>query len=228
MSDIFDVVIIGSGPAGLTAGVYTSRGNATTLLLGGSKWGGQLMFTSTVDNFPGFPEGVMGPDLMVRLKDQAVRFGVDFRPLDVTKVNFQKSPFEITAGSETFLGKTVIVATGAETVWLDAPGVSQFIGRGISSCAPCDAPFFRDKKVAVVGGGDSAMEEALYLTKYAKEVFVIHRRDTFRASKIMIDKVLNNPKIKVMWNTEILGVSGQETVNGLKLKNNKTQNTSKY
>ena len=224
MSDIFDVVIIGSGPAGLTAGVYTSRGNATTLLLGGSKWGGQLMFTSTVDNFPGFPEGVMGPDLMVRLKDQAVRFGVDFRPLDVTGVNFQKSPFEITAGSETFLGKTVIVATGAETVWLDAPGVSQFIGRGISSCAPCDAPFFRDKKVAVVGGGDSAMEEALYLTKYAKEVFVIHRRDTFRASKIMIDKVLNNPKIKVMWNTEILGVSGQETVNGLKLKNNKTQN----
>lgn len=220
---VFDVIIIGGGPAGLTAGIYTSRGAASTLLLGGSKWGGQLMLTSMVDNYPGFPQGMLGPDLMAKMKDQAVRFGVDFKPIDATLVNFTKTPFEITAGSETFLGKTVIVATGAETVWLNAPGVTQFIGKGISSCAPCDAPFFRNKKVAVVGGGDSAMEEALYLTKYASNVVIIHRRDKFRASKIMAEKALNNPKIKVLWNTEIIGVSGQEVVNSLKLKNNKTQ-----
>ena len=223
MSSVFDVIIIGSGPAGLTAGIYTSRGNAATLLLAGSKWGGQLMLTSIVDNFPGFPEGIMGPDLMAKMKDQAVRFGVDFRPLDATVVNFQKKPFEVVAGGETFLGKAVIVATGAETVWLDAPGVNSFIGKGISSCAPCDAPFFRDKKVAVVGGGDSAMEEALYLTKYAKEVVIIHRRDTFRASKIMAEKVLSNPKIKVLWNMEIQEVKGEALLTSLQLKNNKTQ-----
>lgn len=224
-STVFDVIIIGSGPAGLTAGIYASRGAASTLLLGGSKWGGQLMLTSMVDNYPGFSEGILGPDLMVKMKDQAIRFGVDFKSIDVTGVDFKKSPFEITAGEEVFLGKTVIVATGAETVWLEAPGVAQFIGKGISSCAPCDAPFFRNKKVAVVGGGDSAMEEALYLTKYASEVMVIHRRDTFRASKIMANKVLNNSKIKVYWNTEITEVNGDTLLKSLTLKNNQTNKT---
>lgn len=219
---VFDVIIIGGGPAGLTAGIYTSRGAVSTLILGGSKWGGQLMLTSMVDNYPGFPQGLLGPDLMVKMKDQAVRFGADFKPIDVTQVDFTKTPFEVTAGSETFAGKTVIVATGAETVWLDVPGAARFIGKGISSCAPCDAPFFRDKKVAVVGGGDSAMEEALYLTKYTTEVVIIHRRNEFRASKIMAQKVLDNSKIKVLWNTEVIEVKGDATLKSLSLKNNQT------
>ena len=222
----WDVVIIGSGPSGLTAAVYTTRGAASTLILGGEKWGGQLMLTTVVDNFPGFPEGVAGPDLMEKMKTQATRFGGEFIGESVTGIDTSKNPFEVKVGEKIYLAKSIIIATGAETVWLDVPGIQKLIGRGISSCAPCDAPFFKNKKVAVVGGGDSAMEEADVLTKYASEVTIIHRRDSFRASAAMQKKVLDNPKVKVLWNTEVVEVSGEEKVSGVKIKNNKTNEVS--
>lgn len=218
---IYDVAIIGSGPSGLTAAIYTTRGAASTIIFGGESWGGQLMLTSEVDNFPTQP-GIMGPDLMQKMKDHATQFGAEFIPNNVQSVDISVHPFQLAVNNKEYFAKSIIIATGAETKWLDAPGVSKLIGRGVSSCAPCDAPFFKNKKVAVVGGGDSAMEEALYLTKYTDDVTLIHRKDTFRASQAMQEKVLNNPKIKIMWNTEIEEVVGEEKVNSLKLKNNKT------
>lgn len=218
----WDVAIIGSGPAALTAAIYTTRGAASTLILGGETWGGQLMLTTVVDNFPGFPQGVQGPQLIQAMRSQAERFGTEFKEASVEKLDTTKTPFEITAQGEVFKARAVIVATGASTVWLDAPGVKELIGRGVCSCAPCDAPFFKNKKVAVVGGGDSAMEEALTLTNYASEVTIIHRRDTFRASAAMQQKVLTNPKIKVLWNTEVVSVKGEGKVEALELVNNKT------
>lgn len=218
----WDVVIIGSGPSGLTAAVYTTRGAASTLILGGEKWGGQLMLTTVVDNFPGFPDGVIGPDLMEKMKTQATRFGGEFIGESVTGIDTGKNPFEVKVGEKIYLAKSIIIATGAETVWLDVPGIQKLIGRGVSSCAPCDAPFFKDKKVAVVGGGDSAMEEADVLTKYASEVTIIHRRDSFRASAAMQKKVLDNPKVKVLWNSEVAEVKGENKIEGLVLKNNQT------
>lgn len=225
-NEAWDVVIVGSGPASFTAAVYTSRGALSTLILSGEKWGGQLMDTTTIDNFPGFPEGVLGPELMDKMKKQAQRFGTEIIEKMVTSVDFSKKPFEITAGDQKYLGKTVIIATGALTLWLNVPGEKELIGRGVSTCAPCDAPFFKEKVVAVVGGGDTAMEEASVLTKYAREVVVIHRRDAFRASEAMQKKVLENPKIKVLWNTEVTEVAGKNKVEKLKLKNNKTNETS--
>ncbi len=222
----WDVVIIGSGPASLTAAIYTTRGAASTLILGGEKWGGQLMLTTNVDNFPGFPEGIQGPDLMSAMKKQAERFGATFIEKNVESVDFTKKPFELTASGTIYKATSVIIATGADTIWLDAPGVSQLIGRGVSSCAPCDAPFFKGKKVAVVGGGDSAMEEALVLTKYAQEVSIIHRREEFRASQAMQQKVLANPKIKVIWNSEVQEVKGTQKLEKIILKNNKDNTTS--
>jgi thioredoxin reductase (NADPH) len=218
-SKIYDVAIIGSGPSGLTASIYTSRGSASTIIFGGENWGGQLMLTTEVDNFPS-QIGILGPDLMVKMKDHATSFGAKFVSQSVTQIDTTSVPFKLMVNGEWWMAKSIIIATGAETVWLDVPGVKELIGRGISSCAPCDAPFFRNKKVAVVGGGDSAMEEAMVLTKYATEVVVIHRRDTFRASKIMQDKVLNNPKIKVIWNTEVIKASGNGKLESLDLKNN--------
>jgi thioredoxin reductase (NADPH) len=218
----WDVVIIGSGPAGLTAAIYTTRGAASTLILGGSVWGGQLMLTTTVDNFPGFPEGVMGPKLMEEMRAQAERFGAEFQAVDVTNIDVSKKPFEIGADGKVFSARSIIIATGAQTLWLDAPGTKELIGKGISSCAPCDAPFFKDKKVAVVGGGDSAMEEALTLTKYASEVTIIHRRDEFRASAAMQEEVKANPKIKILWNSEVQKAVGAEKLEKLEIKNNKT------
>jgi thioredoxin reductase (NADPH) len=224
---VWDVVIIGSGPAGLTAAIYTTRGAASTLVLGGSRWGGQLMLTATVDNYPGFESGIQGPELMEKMKAQAERFGARFRAADVTKVDFSSgSPFKIYTEEEVFLTRSVIVATGASTVWLNVPGVKEFIGRGVSSCAPCDAPFFKQKKVIVVGGGDSAMEEALVLAKYASEVIIIHRRDEFRASKVMREKVLNNPKIKVLWNNEVEEIKGDDKVASIITRDNKTDEKS--
>lgn len=222
----WDVVIVGSGPAAFTAAIYTTRGAASTLILGGDKWGGQLMLTTAVDNFPGFPEGIQGPDLMTAMRKQAERFGADFVQSNVESVDLSKTPFEVTSAGTKYPAKTIIIATGAATVWLDAPGISKLIGRGVSSCAPCDAPFFKDKKVAVVGGGDSAMEEALVLTKYATEVTIIHRRDALRASQAMQQKVLGGGKVKVLWNTEVTGAVGEDKLEKILLKNNKDSTTS--
>lgn len=222
----WDVVIVGSGPAAFTAAIYTTRGAASTLILGGEKWGGQLMLTTTVDNFPGFPDGIQGPDLMAAMKKQAERFGSEFVQSNVESVDLSKKPFAVTSTGTVYPAKTIIIATGAATLWLDAPGISKLIGRGVSSCAPCDAPFFKDKKVAVVGGGDSAMEEALVLTKYATEVTIIHRRDAFRASQAMQQKVLAGGKVKVIWNTEVTEAVGTEKLEKVLLKNNKDNTTS--
>ena len=219
---VWDVAIIGSGPAGLTAGIYTTRGALSTVIVGGSSWGGQLMLTSEVDNFPGFPEGVMGPDLMEKMKAQAIRFGAEFITSDVTSVDFSSHPFGLTTNNQKILVKSVIIATGAETKWLGVLGEKELIGRGISSCAPCDAPFFKEKDVLVVGGGDSAMEEALVLTKYAKKVTIIHRKREFRASKAMQDKVFGNNKIEIVWDSEVLEVIGKQRLESVKIKNNKT------
>lgn len=223
--DPWDVAIIGSGPASLTAAIYTTRGAASTLILGGEKWGGQLMLTTEVDNYPALP-GIQGPDLMQKMREHGVRFGAEFIEKNVETVDFSKFPFELTAGGQKYLAKTVIVATGAETRWLGVPGEDKFRGRGVSSCAPCDAPFFKNRKVVVIGGGDSAMKEALVLTKYATSVTIAHRRDEFRASKAMQEKVLNNPKIKALWNTEVLEFKGGQQLERVVLKNNKSNETS--
>ena len=222
----WDVVIVGSGPAAFTAAIYTTRGAASTLIVGGEKWGGQLMLTTAVDNFPGFPEGIQGPDLMEAMRKQAERFGAEFVQSNVEAVELSKTPFEVASAGTRYPAKTIIIATGAATVWLDAPGISKLIGRGVSSCAPCDAPFFKDKRVAVVGGGDSAMEEALVLTKYATEVTIIHRRDEFRASQAMQQKVLASGKVKVLWNTEVTEAAGEGKLEKVILKNNKDGTTS--
>jgi thioredoxin reductase (NADPH) len=226
--EAWDVIIIGSGPAALTAAIYTTRGAASTLIIGGEKWGGQLMLTTTVDNFPGFPEGIQGPDLIQKMRKQAERFGSEFLEKNVEAVDFDKKPFEVLTEGVKYLAKSIIIATGADTKWLGVPGEKEFIGRGVSSCAPCDAPFFKDKNVAVVGGGDSAMEEALTLTKYASKVTLIHRRDEFRASAAMQKKVLGNSKIKVLWNTEVVKVEGGRSVENLLLKNNQSGEESKF
>lgn len=220
--DPWDVVIIGSGPAGLTAAIYTTRGALSTLILGGEKWGGQLMLTTGVDNFPGFPQGILGPKLMGEIRAQAERFGAEFVGKNVTSIDVNKKPFEIATADSKYLARTIIIATGAETKWLDAPGIQKLIGRGISSCAPCDAPFFKDKKVAVVGGGDSAMEEALTLTKYASDVTIIHRREEFRASAAMQEEVKGNSKIKIIWNSEVVEAKGEQKLESLRLKDTKT------
>lgn len=216
--EIRNVIIIGSGPAGLTAALYTARANLKPLLFAGVKWGGQLMLTTEVENFPGFIDGIQGPDLMQNMRKQAERFGVEIVNDDVTAVDFSKKPFEVTAFGKQFFAQSVIIATGAETKWLGLPNEQKLIGRGISSCAPCDAFFFKEKKVIVVGGGDSAMEEALVLTKFATEVTIVHRRDEFRASKIMIDKAKANPKIKFIMNSEVFDILGDAKVEGVKLK----------
>ncbi len=216
----WDVAVIGSGPSGLTAAIYTTRGAASTLILGGEVWGGQLMLTTVVDNFPGFPEGIEGPALMEKMKAQALRFGALFVAANAESIDIDKKFFEIKAGGKMYQARSVIIATGARTLWLDAPGVRELIGKGISSCAPCDAPFFRNKRVAVVGGGDSAMEEAHVLTRYASEVIIIHRRGDFKASAAMQEKVKNNPKIKILWNTEVVKANGEGRLESVDLKNN--------
>jgi len=224
----WDVAIIGSGPSGLTAAIYTTRGAASTIIFGGEAWGGQLMLTTEVDNFPGFPQGILGPKLMGEIRSQAEKFGAEFVGQNVTSIDTSSSPFKISVGEDVYTAKSIIIATGAETKWLDAKGASTLIGRGVSSCAPCDAPFFKNKKVAVVGGGDSAMEEALVLTKYASEVTIIHRRDSFRASAAMQEKVKSDPKIKIIWNTEVVEVVGDQKLEKLILKNNQTNTNSDF
>src|SRR3989344_567912 len=216
--DVYDVIIIGSGPAGLTAGVYTSRANLKTLLLAGEKWGGQLMLTTLVENYPGFTDGVQGPDLMTNMRKQAERFGVKMVDENANAVEFSTSPFRV----NNYQGRAVIVATGAAFNWLNLPNEQKLIGRGVSSCATCDAAFFKGKRVVVVGGGDAAMEEALVLARHATEIIVVHRRGEFRASKIMQDRIFANPKIKVIWNAQVRDVLGESKVEGVVLTDGQT------
>ncbi len=226
MDKIYDVIIIGSGPAGLTAAIYTTRADLKTLVISGVKWGGQLMLTTEVENFPGFSEGIQGPDLMTSMRKQAERFGAEFVDDDFTSADFSLRPFKVSVGDKTYEAKSVIIATGADTKWLGVPGEQEKIGHGVSSCAPCDAAFFRDKNVIVVGGGDSAMEEALVLTKFATSVTLIHRKDTFKASEIMQKRVKENPKVNIQFNSEIVEVLGEGKVEKVKIKNNKTGQVS--
>ncbi|MFH1971322.1 MAG: thioredoxin-disulfide reductase [Patescibacteria group bacterium] len=222
----WDVIIIGSGPSAFTAAIYATRGALSTLVIAGEKWGGQLMDTTMVDNFPGFPEGILGPDLMINMKKQAERFGAEVLTKYVTKVDFTNKVFEIFSDDKKYLAKSVIIATGALTKWLGVKGEKELIGKGISTCAPCDAPFFKDRKVAVVGGGDSAMEEAHTLTKYASEVILIHRKDSFKATEAMQERIKNNPKIKILWNTEVTEVIGDTKLKAIKILNNKDNKIS--
>ena len=218
---IRNVIIIGSGPAGFTAALYTARANLSPLVLAGIKWGGQLMLTTDVENYPGFPEGILGPDLMQLFRKQAERFGAEILNKDVTAVNFKSRPFTITADGKSYQTQSVIIATGAEAQWLNLKNEQRLIGRGVSSCAPCDAFFFKDKKVVVVGGGDSAMEEALVLTKFASDVTILNRREGFRASRILFDRAKKNKKISFLINSVVVDVLGKDKVEGVKIKNTK-------
>lgn len=216
-----NVIIIGSGPAGYTAAVYASRANLNPHMIMGHEPGGQLTTTTDVENFPGFPEGVMGPELMERMKKQAERFGTTFENSLVTNVDLSKRPFKVTLeNGKEYLSKTLIISTGASAKYLGLPNEMKLIGKGVSACATCDGFFYRNKIVHIVGGGDTAMEEATFLTKFASKVYIIHRRDTFRASKAMIDRALANPKIEVLWNTETTEILADDMgVTGLKIKN---------
>ncbi len=227
MENVYDVIIIGSGPAGLTAGIYTTRANLKTLIIGGRQWGGQLQLTTLVENFPGFPEGIQGPDLMTAMRKQAEHHGAEIKDVNFKEADYTKTPIEIKADDDkTYQGKTVIIATGADTKWLDVPGEKDLIGRGVSTCAPCDGAFFRNKRVIVVGGGDSAMEEALVMTKYTDDVTLIHRRDTFKASDIMQKRVKENPKIKIILNSAITEIIGEMKVEKVKIENTQTHEVS--
>lgn len=223
---MYDVIIIGSGPAGLTAALYTTRANLKTLIIAGEQWGGQLMLTTAVENYPGFPDGIEGPELMMRMRKQAERFGAEVVEESFASGDFRTPPFSVRTDEKIFQSSSVIIATGADTKWLGVPGEREKIGHGVSSCAPCDGPFFRDKDIVVAGGGDSAMEEALVLTKYAKSVTIIHRRDSFRASPIMLERVQKNPKIKIILNKRIVEILGKDRVAGIKLTDAKTNETT--
>lgn len=215
----YDVLIIGSGPAGYTAGVYASRAKLSTLIISGTLPGGQLMTTSEVENYPGFPSGIFGPELMMNMRQQSERFGTTVLDDEVIKVNFKKKPFTITTHSETYTAKSVIVCTGASPRKLGIPSEQQFSGRGVSYCATCDGPFFKGEDIVVVGGGDTALEEAMFLTKFGKSVKVVHRRDYLRASKILQEKAKENPKIEFLWNNVVSDIKGEKKIATVIVKN---------
>jgi thioredoxin reductase (NADPH) len=220
----YDVVIVGSGPAGYTAALYAARANLQTLVFQGFESGGQLMLTSDVENYPGYKDGVQGPDMMDEFEQQAARFGAEMRPDNVEKVDLSERPFRLWAEGEDepVLARTVVIATGAQAKWLGLESEERLFGKGVSGCATCDAFFFRGKKVAVVGGGDTAMEEAGVLAKFADEVFLVHRRDEFRASKIMLERAEKNEKITFLTDTTVEEILGETTVEGVRIKNAKT------
>jgi thioredoxin reductase (NADPH) len=220
------VAIIGSGPAGLTAAIYAARANLEPIVFAGNAPLGQLMITSDVENYPGFPAGIQGPELMQLFRDQAERFGSTLIDRDVTKVDFSERPFRLWIGADEYQADSVIVATGASALWLGIPSEEAFRGRGVSACATCDGFFFRDREVAVVGGGDTALEEALFLTRFASKVTILVRRGQFRGSKIMQDRAFAHPKIDVRWNSEVTDVFGEMTVSKLGLRDTQTGETS--
>lgn len=228
MENMYDVIIIGSGPSGLTAAVYTTRASLKTLVIAGLKWGGQLQLTTEVENFPGFPEGIQGPELMMKMRQQAEKFGAEFVDGDMDPTDFSQQKngvFTVTALGKTYQGKTLLIASGADAKTLGVAGEGKLTGHGVSYCATCDGAFFRGKDIIVVGGGDSAMEEASFLTNFANSVTIVHRRDTFRASQIMQDRCEKNPKIKFLLNTQITEVVGENKVEKVKLQTTAGQET---
>ena len=216
---MYDVIVLGSGPAGLTASIYTSRAGLKTLVVAGATWGGQLMLTREVENFPGFEKGILGPKLMEEMRKQAERFGAEIILETATAADLKSKPFKVTVGNKTYETKSVIITTGASAKWLGLESETRLRGRGVSVCATCDAPFFRDKRVVVVGGGDTAMEEALVLSRFAREVKVIHRRDKLRACKCLQKKAFANPKIEFVWNSTVQEILGKDRVEGVRLRN---------
>ncbi len=222
------VLIIGSGPAGLTAAIYAARADLEPFMIEGMERGGQLMITTDVENYPGFPDGVMGPDLMEQMRKQAERFETRIISSDVTDVDFSQRPFTVSVGQDTYSAESIIISTGASARWLGVEGEERLRGFGVSACATCDGFFFRDKELLIVGGGDTAMEEALFLTKFASNVTVVHRRDEFRASPIMVARVLKHPKIDVLWDSEVVEVVGDSLVTGAKIRDVKTGEVTNF
>ncbi|HEY9327771.1 MAG TPA: thioredoxin-disulfide reductase [Streptomyces sp.] len=225
-TSVRDLIIVGSGPSGYTAGVYAARAELEPLLFEGTQFGGALMTTTEVENFPGFREGIMGPDLMDEMREQAKRFGAEIRTEDVEEIDLSGGVKRIVANGETYYAHAVILAMGAAARYLGIPGEETLLGRGVSACATCDGFFFKDQDIAVVGGGDTAMEEATFLSRFAKSVTIVHRRDSLRASKAMQDRAFADPKIKFAWDSEVAGVHGEQKLSGLTLRNTKTGETS--
>ncbi|MEM4134011.1 MAG: thioredoxin-disulfide reductase [Candidatus Micrarchaeia archaeon] len=220
--EIENVIIIGSGPAGLTAAIYAARAELKPIVISGMQPGGQISQTTLVENFPGFPDGIMGPELMDNMRKQAEKFGTRFIDEEVVSVDFRNRPFTIKTETNELKAKAVIIATGATAKWLGVPGESKLIGKGVSGCATCDGFFFKGKDVAVIGGGDTALEDAIFLTKFANSVTIIHRRDQLRATKIMQERAFANQKIKFIWDTVVTEILGEEKVTGIRIKNVKT------